>query len=580
MVRARVRAVRRLRPRPGPNTLTAVVAVALALATVAALHLLRGDSYWNPSEGVYAFTSRLLLQDGDSLYRHVVVAQPPSLFVFGAGALAIHDSIGWLRLAVGLVQALGALAGAAIVYRLTASRIAAVAAALLGLLTPWVVHENGLLTPETLAPALLLPGALWAARPERSRRAGVALGLAVFLKVPYLLPAAAVALAGARRRTVIAAGACTLVVQAVLAVAIFGGGTWREALFAQMESGHRGLGAGVLRLWEQAGWNLVPLAGCAALALVHRARVKEPALLRTSGALALGIAVTLLSTFKRGTLLNVVAPIEATLVPLAVTGVVLALRAARERAATARWSGAAAALAGVAALALVLAQSGSLLASPKDPRVFLRPGAPHGWAEALTPRQVAQRVERAQDCPRGEAYSGGAYFAFLADRRMPDDQPDRFITRVASLRSVWRQIQADATSCPRGRRRAPAGGPERRASSSAVAPAAKRSHALGGTGNDLIDGGPGNDRITGGAGNDTVYGGDGNDVLLGDGGEDYLFGGPGDDVIDARDNTSQDTIDCGPGNDTVLVNYQEDGVYGCETIILPQGAASLRASHR
>lgn len=84
----------------GRGWLTGLAAVALALGTLVALHLLRGDSYWNPSERVYALTSRLLLQDGDSLYRHVVAAQPPTLFVFGAGALAIHDSIGWLRLAV------------------------------------------------------------------------------------------------------------------------------------------------------------------------------------------------------------------------------------------------------------------------------------------------------------------------------------------------------------------------------------------------------------------------------------------------------------------------------------------------
>ena len=34
----------------------------------------------------------------------MVVAQPPWQFFFGAGALAIHDSLTFLRLAVGLAQ--------------------------------------------------------------------------------------------------------------------------------------------------------------------------------------------------------------------------------------------------------------------------------------------------------------------------------------------------------------------------------------------------------------------------------------------------------------------------------------------
>ena len=65
-----------------------------------ALHLWRGIEYWNYSEGVYAYTSRMLLHGGD-LYGHVVVAQPPWQFLFGAAALAIHDTLPFLRLAVG-----------------------------------------------------------------------------------------------------------------------------------------------------------------------------------------------------------------------------------------------------------------------------------------------------------------------------------------------------------------------------------------------------------------------------------------------------------------------------------------------
>ena len=86
-----------------------------------ALHGWRGIEYWNYSEGVYAYTSRLFLDGGD-LYGHIVVAQPPWQFFFGAGALAIDDSLTFLRLAVGIAQlGAGVLAGVA-VWRLTENR--------------------------------------------------------------------------------------------------------------------------------------------------------------------------------------------------------------------------------------------------------------------------------------------------------------------------------------------------------------------------------------------------------------------------------------------------------------------------
>src|SRR4051812_40124369 len=56
----------------------------LGALVLAALHSWRGIEYWNYSEGVYAYTSRLFLHGGD-LYGHTVVAQPPWEFLFGAG---------------------------------------------------------------------------------------------------------------------------------------------------------------------------------------------------------------------------------------------------------------------------------------------------------------------------------------------------------------------------------------------------------------------------------------------------------------------------------------------------------------
>src|SRR4051795_9748476 len=116
----------------------------LGALVLAALHLWRGIEYWNPSEGVYAYTSRLFLRGGD-LYGHTVVAQPPwqflfgaggpprpatlavppppprapRQFLFGAGALAIHDSLTFLRLAVGAAQLAAGVLAAVAVWRLT-----------------------------------------------------------------------------------------------------------------------------------------------------------------------------------------------------------------------------------------------------------------------------------------------------------------------------------------------------------------------------------------------------------------------------------------------------------------------------
>ncbi|MCW3067298.1 MAG: hypothetical protein JWN32_4470, partial [Solirubrobacterales bacterium] len=69
---------------------------AAGLLVVVALHAWRGESYWDYSEGVYALTSRMFLHGGD-LYGRMIGAQPPGLFLSGAGILAIHDGVGWLR---------------------------------------------------------------------------------------------------------------------------------------------------------------------------------------------------------------------------------------------------------------------------------------------------------------------------------------------------------------------------------------------------------------------------------------------------------------------------------------------------
>src|SRR3954465_9296962 len=106
----------------------AIAALALGVAALVVEHLIRGNAYWDYSEGVYLFSSRLLLHGGD-LYGTIVVAQPPPLFLAGAGLLSIDDSLGWVRWAIGAVEVGTGLLAAQIVWRVAASAPAAALAA-------------------------------------------------------------------------------------------------------------------------------------------------------------------------------------------------------------------------------------------------------------------------------------------------------------------------------------------------------------------------------------------------------------------------------------------------------------------
>src|SRR5947208_620707 len=70
------------------------------------------------------------------------------------------------------------------------------------LLLPWNLHDHGALTPELIAPPLLLGAALLAARPEprAAGDAGILAVLAVGVKLPYALPALAIVLLSGRPR--------------------------------------------------------------------------------------------------------------------------------------------------------------------------------------------------------------------------------------------------------------------------------------------------------------------------------------------------------------------------------------------
>jgi hypothetical protein len=263
----------------------------------------------------------------------------------------------------------------------------------------------------------------------------------VAVKLPYALPAVAILLLAANRRRALVWAAITLVVETAAAFAIAGSGLWRYIVVAQSHSGWQNA-HDLLRVWAQEGWNLLGLVVAAGVALRYRARLADPALLRVAAALAVAMLLTLLTNLKHGTELNIVAPIELCLLPLAVAGVVAAARAGGVRRLAVP----------AAALAFVAAQSISLLASPQPTAVpFLYPTSQPGtWQRGFSNAEIDTLVREASACPANQPYGGGlSYIAFLAHRNMPDGQPDTYLARISpTLRAVAAAIAADEPDCP------------------------------------------------------------------------------------------------------------------------------------
>src|SRR6202035_2801679 len=90
-----------------------------------------------------------------------------------------------------------------------------------------------------------------------------------------------------------------------LATTLLGGtNAWRDAVYAQTQSGFRGLG--VLKgVWAQAGWNLLGLLIPAAFAVYARGALREPKLARVSFGLAGAMLLTFITNVKAGTGLNI-----------------------------------------------------------------------------------------------------------------------------------------------------------------------------------------------------------------------------------------------------------------------------------
>jgi hypothetical protein len=424
--------------------LVAIAAPVLGAAALLAVHFGLLHTYWEYSEGVYALTAHEILHGGD-LYGHIVGAQPPGVFVAGVALLAIHDGLEWLRLGVACLQLGAGLIAARIVYRVSASAIAAALVPAAMLLTPWAVREHGALTPELVALPVMLGAALLSVDERRARWAGALCGLLVLIKFPLALPAVVVvAFAADRRRAALVA---VVVVAAGLGAAwlVGGGGFWRDTVQAQLHTGSRGMGS-LAGLWAQAGWNLAGLVVCAAAAVLLRAQARAPRLLTVTIALAAANLITVVSTVKEGTSLDILVPVEATLVPLAACGAVFAWRSTVRRSTAGPRAAVALCAAG---LVFTLAQSVSLFASPQHPRPFLRAFSAPAWGATLTAPQFASAVRAARACPPGQPYGGPPLVALAAGRPVADDQPDQFLpSHSPTLAAVSARIAAAGPACP------------------------------------------------------------------------------------------------------------------------------------
>lgn len=430
------------------------VGLGAAMLVIAWVTATRWNTYWNFSEGVYAMTSRELIH-GQDLYRGVVVAQPPNMFLVGGAALLVSDTLGGLRIAMDLFQLGGGLLAALAVWRMTGSRWLAAAMVPIAVALPWAVHEQGTLTPEVVVLPLLMGAAVLVARPRTAVIGGVLLALACFTKVPYLIPAVLVTIAVRTRWRVLLGLSVGLAVQALAGWLVFGDGLWNDAIVAQLQSRHRPVPV-MLRIAEQAGWNLAGLlAGVVLLLIVfvaRRRRDTDPDQLRASFALALGLGLTFASVLKKGTDLNILVPIELSLLPVAAVGWWSAWGAGRARAATITIRATVVALVG-----LTVVQGPSLAVAPVREALFRRPGGGNvsgfqrrtfAWGRYLGSGQVGAIVARARTCPAGEPWGGAPFFAFLADRRMPAGQPDLYIiSQVRYHRRTLARVRADQPWC-------------------------------------------------------------------------------------------------------------------------------------
>jgi hypothetical protein len=409
-----------------------------AAALLALLFVWQRGAYPNYAEGVYLFSSRLIL-DGESPYRDFVAAHPPLLFYSGAAVLAVWDSIDAVRVVLACVSGLTGGLVAATVWRLTGSAPGAVLGGLAAIVAPWSLHEHALLMPETFGAPLVMGAALLAARPRTALWAGLVAAVAVGFKWPFLLCGLALLVvtpAKARFALGLLGG---FAVGVALTFAAFGAGpVYDDLVEAQQEVGWYGLHE-IGAYAAQGAWTMVPLLVPAAAGVALAKRADDPRLFATVAAVGVAALILVATITKTGTYLNAIVLLEPPLVAIGASGIVWLLREGGRR-----W-----ALAAVTAAVLLGAvQSASFAAAPDDPGLFLRPFSARGhvWTSA---REVDRQVAAAHACRGDVAYSGEPYIAFLAHRRMPGDEPDQFLTARTQVAAKSAAEQAaDTPRCP------------------------------------------------------------------------------------------------------------------------------------
>jgi len=413
--------------------------IALAAGAAVLIVLLRGESYWNYSDGVYAYTARAILHGGD-LYGGIAAAQPPLVYLGGSALLAVSDSVMGLRLGLGLVQAATAVLSAVIVFRLTRSRGAALAGSILALLAPRTLHDFANLLPETIGTPLVLGAALAAARPKWCLPAGALGALAILTKLPFLFPVAAIFWFSADRRRFLVSAVASGGILALLFTVIYGTAFLEGTLLAQSGSGLADWSL-LRRELAQAFWNLLPVVPLVALALVTRADSHDPRLERLTVAGLAGSLAIFATVIKHGAYINLAVAAEPFLVILALCGTVRVIHPAGRT----RFRVAVVAVCWL----FFLAQAVSLLARPDNPEAFAQPFDRSNHGRIASPREVrtGAALLRANRCNRSHGYYSSPFMAFAANIRLPGNQGDPFIIHVSDVYAKQRRL-AESEACP------------------------------------------------------------------------------------------------------------------------------------
>jgi hypothetical protein len=263
------------------------------------------------------------------------------------------------------------------------------------------------------------------------------------VKLSYALPALALVAVSADWRRAARWGVGAAAVEAAVAFVVFGTGLWRDTVVAQLQSGHIPAHSVVGEV-GQIAWHLAGLLVAALLAWRYRRAARDPRTLLIAATVAFATTLTLVSIWKRGTSLNSLVAPEATLVPLAVAGIALALRDGRRSLAAL----------GAAGVAFALVQAVSLVVHPliegsRPIHPFLRPGSGPSYGVTMTASEVDRAVAEARRCPPGVPYAGTPEIAFIAHRPMPANQADQYLINLApTLKPARDAIAAVPARCP------------------------------------------------------------------------------------------------------------------------------------